>query len=291
MKLMMNIKWENNPCYLCGNDKNFIPVKKGGEQFVAGQYGYAVFPVICEKCGLVMLNPRWSKKDYDIFYKYYYDNLYRLDLKKDYGTEGVIKNMEIIYNRIKSVIKNEKINILDAGAGSGVGFNFLKDKLNKVKFYAIESSDESINSLKKNGALVIADDLDSDWDKEYSSSFDLIILRHVIEHFMNPIENLEKIARSLKKDGILYLATPDMKNPRVILRDYDSWFEYWFRAVHTYYFSNETLIATMAKAGLKPILIKNENEEIWCAAQKCEPYDSYYENEAEKIIKIINKNS
>jgi SAM-dependent methyltransferase len=288
MSLMMNIKWENVSCFLCGNRKHFTPLKINGKQLVAGQFGYTVFPVIC-KCGLVMLNPRWSKKDYDIFYRNYYDELYRLDLKPDYGIEGVIKNTKIIWDRIEHLFEKNNPEILDAGAGSGAGFIYLREKIKNANFSAIESSDESIKSLTKYGAEVIANDLESDWSDNFENRFDLIILRHVIEHFLDPVETLKKISKSLAPDGIIYIATPDMMKPRVNLRDYDLWWEYWFRAVHPYYFSNDTLGATFAKSGLKQVIMRNENEEIWCAVKKCPPYDYSLKGNKSRQMKVLKK--
>lgn len=290
MELLMNIKWEKVPCYLCGNNNNFLPIEVNGERIVAGQFGYAVFPVICE-CGLVMLNPRWSKKDYNIFYQNFYDDLYRLDIKPDYGKEGVIQNMKVIWNRISHLLDTTtQLEILDAGAGSGAGFSYLREVCNRAKFSAIESSKESIKSLAQYGATVISDDLESDWSEQYKGEFDLIILRHVVEHFLDPVEALSHIKKALSPRGILYLATPDMMRPRIKLRDYDLWWEYWFRVVHTYYFSNETLLATAARAGLKHVIIENENEEIWCAMKSCENFEMDYSGLFDKQMKILKEN-
>jgi len=40
-------------------------------------------------------------------------------------------------------------------------------------------------------------------------SFDVIISNHVIEHLDNPKEHVDEIARVLKEDGLVYLATPN----------------------------------------------------------------------------------
>ena len=96
---------------------------------------------------------------------------------------------------------------------------------------------------------------------------DLIILRHVVEHMLDVVTILKKIKTVLTKNGFIYLATPDMMHPRTVLRDYDNWWEYWFRAVHPYYYSKETLFKTLELAGLYPLVYgEKENEEVWCLA-------------------------
>ena len=86
------------------------------------------------------------------------------------------------------------------------------------------------------------------------------------EHFLTPVETLQRLRRALAADGLMYIAVPDMMHPRTVLRDYDKWWEYWFRAVHPYYYSRETLFATLARAGLAPHVWGEENEEVWCLA-------------------------
>ena len=192
-----------------------------------------------------MLNPRWTVESYTQFYTEYYDDLYRLDLKPDYGKTGVIKHMQDVWWRIaKSLGENQhKINrVLDAGSGPGYGMQWLKEQIPQAKLYAIEASPDACNVLKNEvGAHIIDTDLDGAWPDKFQGYFDLIIMRHVVEHILSPVETLAKIKKSLTSNGLLYIAVPDMMHPRTILRDYDKWWEYWFRAVHPYYYSKETL--------------------------------------------------
>ncbi|NIM13897.1 MAG: methyltransferase domain-containing protein [Candidatus Aminicenantes bacterium] len=266
-ELMMDIEWESVECHLCHSRREPETVNLRGKPLVDGQFGYAVHPVICE-CGLVYLDPRWSKKDYDIFYKYYYDDLYRLEIKPDYGIEGVVKNMRVIWERIRSHLPGDIKNILDIGCGSGHGLKYLKEQIPGSSIFGIESSPQCCEILQSDeiGATLVTDDVESDWITEYKGFFDLIVMRHVIEHILEPIESLERIKTVLKPGGFIYTATPDMMRPRVILRDYKKWWEYWFRAVHPYYYSNETLFKTLELAGFYTGVYGNENEEIWCLA-------------------------
>jgi SAM-dependent methyltransferase len=267
-QLMMDIEWESVECHLCHSGRGPETINLRGKPLVDGQFGYSVHPVICE-CGLVYLDPRWSKKDYDIFYKYYYDDLYRLEVKPDYGIEGVVKNMRVIWERIRGHLGGDIKNILDIGCGSGHGLKYLQERIPGSSIYGIESSPRCCEILQGDeiGAALVTDDVDSDWISAYKGFFDLIVMRHVIEHILEPIESLGRIKTVLRPGGFIYTATPDMMRPRVILRDYKNWWEYWFRAVHPYYYSNETLFKTLESAGFYPGVYGNENEEIWCLAE------------------------
>lgn len=265
---MINIKWEKVFCHLCGPHALNEPVLNKGEPIVNGQFGYAVHPVICQECGLVYLNPRWSKGDYDIFYREYYDKLYRLEIKPDYGITGVIKNMRIIWERIRGHTPKDIKNILDIGCGSGYGLKYLQEKHPSANIFGIESSLEGCNILqgKKIKAKLITGNFDSNWEAEYPEFFDLIVLRHVVEHMLTPVNAIKKIRSVLKKDGMVYFSTPDMMNPRLKLRDYNDWVQYWFRPVHSHYYCRETLLKTLECANIYPILQGNGMEEIWVLA-------------------------
>jgi len=82
-------------------------------------------------------------------------------------------------------------------------------------------------------------------------------MRHVLEHLLDPITTLEKIKYVLKDNGRLYISVPDMFNPINPLNGY------FFRAVHLYYFCQETLLSTIHKAGLKPVEFKSDRNELW----------------------------
>jgi SAM-dependent methyltransferase len=294
MELMMNIKWEDVNCHICKKNGISKDIKIENKPLVDGQFGYSVHPVICPNCGLVYLNPRWSKKDYDIFYSYYYDPLYRLEIKPDYGAEGVIRNMEIIYNRIKEYIPKDATNILDVGCGSGYGLKYMQEKINNIELYGIESSTECCDFLQseKIGAKLVTTDFDDNWTKEYKNAMDIVILRHVVEHMLDPIDTLKKIRNVLKKEGIIYFATPDMMHPRIKLRDYDDWWQYWFRAVHPYYYCKETLFKTLEMAGLYPYRFGDkDNEEVWVLAKKNKTapfkFESVYNKQKEVLSNLL----
>jgi len=258
-----DLKWEECICPLCGTSESQT-VLMNKEPLTEGQFGYKVHPVICT-CGLVYLNPRWDAPTYSRFYKNYYDDLYRLDEKEDYGIEGIKRNTKEIFNRISQYIELIKPkNIIDVGCGSGAGFLYLNEVLDDVKYYGVESSEDSIQKLEKMGVKVVDSDLEGDWTKTYNGFFDLLIMRHVVEHILHPIDALTKIAKTLHSDGIAYIAVPDMMRPRVKLRDYEKWWEYYFRAVHPYYYSKETLFTLLNMCGLEVLAFGEENDEIWC---------------------------
>jgi len=145
---------------------------------------------------------------------------------------------------------------LDIGAGMGWSLQWLQAQYpNFNRVSAIESSKHCINNIiNVVGAKLIATDVTLKWEE---SHFDLIIMRHVLEHFLDPISALKKVSAHISDNSVVYIATPDMMNPHGSLR------YYWFRAVHTTYFSKLTLIKIASLAKLSPILINAEAGELW----------------------------
>lgn len=266
MAKLSHIEWDQTRCHLCGSKSQTTPVLLNGRPLTQGQFGYEVHPVICS-CGLVFLNPRWSRKSFGEFYEKFYDDLYRLEIKPDYGIEGVIQHMAQVWKRIRPDMESlARIqNVLDVGCGSGYGLKYLKDQLPGIQIHGIEASPECRKILTGEvNARLIDKDVDGPWLNEHKGNFELVIMRHVVEHLLTPIETLARLKTALSPDGLIYIAVPDMMHPRTILRDYDKWWEYYFRAVHPYYYSRQTLFPTLEAAGLYPISWGEENEEIWC---------------------------
>lgn len=242
-------------CPICGNEE-LERVSKNG------QFGLPCYVSICPSDGLVFLSPRWSKERYMHFYQSEYDFYYRpsvLTTETDRQKYGNIK--KICYRLENLNLIEEKKSVLDIGAGMGWSLQWLN--LNYTHFQrlaAIESSKHCVANLQDVvGANVIANNVDDDWK---STGFDLVIMRHVLEHFMNPIETLNKVGENLSANGIVYIAVPDMMNPKGSLKNY------WFRSVHTFYFSEKTLDSIVSTANLQLIEMKSENSELWGVFKK-----------------------
>jgi hypothetical protein len=86
--------------------------------------------------------------------------------------------------------------------------------------------------------------------------FDLIVFRHVLEHLLI-LTALKKVLPRTCFEGYVYIAVPDMMHPDGSLADF------WYRCVHTYYYSEITLSRIAAMAGFKPVVIRSENSELW----------------------------
>jgi len=154
--------------------------------------------------------------------------------------------------------------VMDIGACTGAALDLARQEYSAVDLNAIESSRECQASLRSLGVELLSDDVDSEWHIEHQGGVDLVIMRHVLEHLLDPVSVLEKVRNVLSGNGVVYLAVPDMMLPGGPLRGH------WFCNAHTYYFSTATLLYTMRLAGLEPLVHKRVNSEIFCIAGRSE---------------------
>jgi SAM-dependent methyltransferase len=263
------------------------PIRLHQVPLTGGQFGIKLHPVIFPS-SLVMLTPRWTASRYVEFYEREYDELYRLDLRPDVGIKGIRRNASEIVDRLKRYNKDSSTiyNFLDLGAGPGYGLEVFQDFLPTSKIFVIEGSPAAQEIVRKNGfATILGSFLSDEIAEAHTESFDLIVLRHVVEHFLSPVEELKLVAKMLSKTGLAYIAVPDMMNPRTKLRDYDKWWEYWFRSVHAYYYNHNTLFKTLCMSGLAVEQWGFENEEIWCLVRRKTEHDSPFQYDQKSAFK------
>lgn len=235
-------EFEKVDCVLCGSSEHEL-------QCTIGQHGLPAHVVLCKRCGLGFLNPRWTEERYSRFYAMEYDKYYRTYLIGEKGGNAsgaqVQPTIPALVRMKQAGILPVKIDsVLDIGSGSGGFLLQMKGVYPSAEFYAIEPSRNCQEVLRKSGITLVSDTVNSDWDKSFHEKFDFINMRHVLEHFLNPLEVLTKVRGSLKENGLVYIAVPNSAKPGLPL------LRYFFRAVHTYYFNRPTLLALAQRAGL-----------------------------------------
>lgn len=91
-------------------------------------------------------------------------------------------------------------------------------------------------------------------------------MRHVLEHFMNPVEIMKKVSRVLSSDGLVYIALPNSLKPVSKLETA------WFRNVHTFYFNKYSLENLMKIVDMEVLLLGEGDEhqrgELFMVVQK-----------------------
>jgi 2-polyprenyl-3-methyl-5-hydroxy-6-metoxy-1,4-benzoquinol methylase len=256
--------FEKTNCLVCSSTE-YLPYSK------KGQFAIETNVVICKNCGFSYLNPRWTKERYHTFYTKEYDLYYRPEVMGTNYQYDPYRAIKEIISRSKAIINFETdgLTVLDIGTGMGDSLIYLKNEINKTAtYFAIESSDFCVKHLEKNGITVITNDVDETWQATNKQKFDVVIMRHVLEHFLNPADVLKKVKEVLKPDGVLYVGVPNAKNPTKPL------LAHFFRVVHVSYFSKLSLTNLFTLIGFSPVKViegdEFERKEIFAFCKKAD---------------------
>jgi 2-polyprenyl-3-methyl-5-hydroxy-6-metoxy-1,4-benzoquinol methylase len=121
------------------------------------------------------------------------------------------KRIRKIISLIKKLNKNGK-KLLDIGSGDGEWLNIATKE--KLICWGIEPSFPLYQQLKakKIGKRLFNLTFEEFAKKFSQEKFDFIILNHVIEHVRNPKQWFYQIEKILKKNGVVYIETPNLQS-------------------------------------------------------------------------------
>ena len=136
---------------------------------------------------------------------------------------------------------------------------------------------EFLSNFSKTKGINIINGFINDIKGEY----DLVIMRHVFEHLLNPVHELKKLRKHIKK--YLFIEVPGCVNSIPSIQN-----------AHNYYFSLNTLNYILNKCGFKKIYFDycKSNEFIFALYEKSDKIEEFRyncSNEVKRILKIYNK--
>ena len=209
------------------------------------RFGLPFGSLICRGCGLVITSPRICEESLPYYYDKYYHPL-------NYGREHLKNQTALfadgqgikIFNILRDYLpKKEKLKVLEVGAGTG---NVLAEFRDEAKRYDINieelgteyNNDCIIKAKKDNNINIIFGNIQT--VVERAETFDVIILSHVFEHFINLTKELENLKKLISKETLLYIGVPgifDLSNNPTYNFDF---IEYTIHA-HMYNFNLNSL--------------------------------------------------
>ena len=236
-----------NACPLCENIilNNFI---KCTDYSVSKE----VFQIVkCSKCTFAFTNPR---PDNDKLGSYYLSENY---ISHTNNSKGLFNSLYQIIRRIsinsKLLLLNKystKGSILDIGCGTGEFLNFCKK--NNWITKGVEPSSLARKQAITNFNLSVSDNTTlNEFEK---NSFNVITMWHVLEHVPNIQQTLNMTNQLLKKDGVLFLALPNLNS-----FDANYYAHFWAGydvPIHLWHFSKKTISLLLESHGFKLIQTK-----------------------------------
>jgi hypothetical protein len=273
-------KLEEVSCDLCGSNQKKV-------LFRNDRYGIDQNTVICMKCGLLYSSPRLTSSSVEKFYRSDgYRNIY----------EGE-STQQIFLGRYKNAVsykfnsfnprKYTELSFVDflnetgiafnsvCEVGTGGGTNLIPFTIMGKEVAGIDYSEKLIDLGRKKGINIFQGSIE-DMDKSY----DLVILIHVLEHFLNPVEQIKKLRNYTNR--YLFVEIPGMVNRLPSLQN-----------AHFYYFSINTLFSCIYRAGFKAINYRtiDSNNYIMALFEKSNDFFYYYNfsNEINQVFGIIKR--
>ena len=221
----------HNDCIICANKKRHLWAEFGSYKAVC-----------CDRCGFIWIDPFLNSAGLKSITRIILVCVLKMSRRR-----GSVKiQYQIDRDFLETYIKQGKV--LDVGCSGGFFLNVLSDKFDK---YGLELDAEAVNYARKNYAFGRNINNISLEDAPYSDgSFDLVIMRGVIEHLPDPVNALKKVARLLKKGGYFFVAA----TPNVDSFCAELYREKWnqFHPIrHIFYFSVKTLFRFCLKEGLR----------------------------------------
>ena len=246
-----------NKC-ICGKTKDLIIADKD-------RYDIPLTTVLCMNCGSVRSNPYYDEKTLKSFYENEYRQIYSGSKKatNDFFSEQIKIGGKIIkYIEKKSDYFVDGRKVFEIGCGAGGILKAFKDRGCQV--FGCDFGKEYLLKGRKEGLELVNGD--SSALRSFGKA-DIVVLNHVLEHFLNPFTELKKISSLVKPSGILYIAVPGLLSHR---KSYGS-LRWYLQNAHVYNFYLSSLEYVLNKAGfrktsgnekIKSIFVKDKSVRI-----------------------------
>lgn len=224
------------PCVVC-EGTTFDPVAE------KDRYGIRHLSGICRECGHFQATAYYHPSLLDRFYTHFYRDIYG-ELTPPVTFERHRARGSEILAYVGEAIPSQA-NVLEVGCGTGGILQVFKDAGHRVS--GIDMDEDFLAHGQSRGLDLSLSSLD---DAHFERRFDLIILSHVLEHFVDPAAKLGKIRALLAEGGHLYVEVPSLHScgPREgsdMLR--------YLQNAHVSNFTVESLANLFARAGFQVV--------------------------------------
>ena len=248
------------------------------------RYGLPIPQLLCSKCGLIRSGLVFDDDSNAEFYKNYYRGIYNAGISKDVFWKDQCDRGGKLLSLFKQYVDlNTIVSVAEVGCGAGGilwAFHTAGKRVEGFDF------DTDYLSYGTNKGLSLHF---GEFDEEAKGTYDLVILSHVMEHFLNPIESMLKIIEKVNVNKYLMIEVPG------ILNIADVYYNpiLYFQNAHIYNFYCDYLKVFFEKLGLKVIYGDEHCDFIlqkpkdWKANSPTAIFDSTLANYPKEIEKYI----
>jgi SAM-dependent methyltransferase len=232
-------------CPLCGADAPLLwDEPRDLEYFMEASYDF----LRCSGCGLVFMDPMPTREELPGLYP---SNYHNFDAPS--GRIPALLLDRYYAHQVRTCRKHLPPggSVLEVGCAAGDVLERLQGAGHRVT--GIELSKEACDLAAQKGLDVFQGTLD---EFETDQRFDLVFMSHVIEHVIDPVATVAKIARLLQPGGVLYIETPNVRS-----LDARLWRQGWgliHYPRHLYLFDRTTIRRLLERGGLSVESVKPE---------------------------------
>jgi 2-polyprenyl-3-methyl-5-hydroxy-6-metoxy-1,4-benzoquinol methylase len=159
-------------------------------------------------------------------------------------------------NEVRKIKKNGTLRLLDIACGTGWALSHWQNKNFKVT--GLEASEHRSRLCREKYSIDVFTGFIEDFKSE--EKFDVVTMRHILEHIENPIAVLEKVRHLLKDDGILLITVPNINSiGRYIFQEKHVWVLPW----HLHFYYPKTLTALLRRVGFNERKLYQIPSPLW----------------------------
>lgn len=229
-----------NKC-LCNNEHSEQDVVVSEKD----RYGLPIPQVLCSKCGLIRSGLVFDEESNNKFYEKYYRGVYSSNLPDNSFFQNQVKKGEKAFDLLKNIIDINKISIV-AEIGCGAG-GVLLPFMEAGMYITGYDYDENYLCFGRSKGLDLK--YGDFYEQVECGSCDLVIMNHVFEHLLFPIDEMNRLLPKIKNNGYLYVEVPGIF---CISTYYHEPFTY-FQNAHVFNFYEQYLRVMFEQFNLKVI--------------------------------------
>lgn len=236
------IGWEEPRCLLCNSDRSSILLEAPDPLPGDGGLWFAVAQ--CQDCGLCYTNPRPRGQSLQQFYPAHYEPHRKLAQPKAQRWWRKLRFWREARFEPSNPGSANPGRLLDFGCGSGAFLQRMHQRGWRVM--GLDFSEKAVQRVRgERGLSAVVGTLPH--PELQDGSFDVITMRHSLEHVPRPLEVLRAAHRLLAPNGKLIVSTPNIDSLPY------KWFGRYWRGLdlprHLVHFTPDTLQLMLARAG------------------------------------------
>lgn len=245
--MTISLELENlERCPLCGNGDN-LQTLLSTRDFESGTGEYSIQE--CPECNLAFTNPRPTEESLPALYSDRDTPDFAI------GNRGVVQRLrDFVMHRYlarRLPLKQGPLHILDFGCGDGslahcaallAGAQGPSAHVTAVDFH------DQAPAIISGGDLGVRY-LDYWQWRQDRQDYDVIFLRHVLEHHPEPLRLLHELSNAMKGNGAVHIEVPNRRSLWAII--FGRYYSMHYVPRHLLHFDEDSLRRTIHKAGLR----------------------------------------